>query len=128
MRVNHHTQVIIASIIMLAILISGCRKTVTEPTPEASAQDTQAIAPNPQAPAAPPTLISTLLVPQGRWAEVFDSNDLASVQCYNLVVLKDALIQLSQRITVLEAGPVVAPVVSPVVPDPNTPAPVEATE
>jgi len=121
MRVSHHTQVIIASVILLAVLISGCQKPVTEPTPGASAQDSQAIDPDPQAPAAPPSLISTLLVPQGRWAATFDSNDLEAVQCYNLVVLKDAVIQLSQRLSVLEAGQVVSS-------DPNTPDPVEATE
>jgi PBP1b-binding outer membrane lipoprotein LpoB len=98
-----HTQIIIAAVILLAVLISGCQPTVTESVPGASASDNQANASDPQAPAAPPTLISTLIRPQGRWASTFDSNDLDAVQSYNLVVLKDALIQMSQRIRAIEA-------------------------
>ena len=95
---NIHRTIIIASVILLANLFSGCRRVEV------------AVAPDPQ-----PTLQSALLVPSAEWSATFDANDLESIVAYNLVALRNAVIQVSQRLRVVEGLTII---------DPNTETPV----
>lgn len=83
MKMSLYTQIILASSILLVILISGCGVKPVEVDPTTAMR-------------------SSLLIPNARWSKSFDPNDWESIQTYNLVALREALIETIGRVSVLE--------------------------